>query len=120
MTFPVRGEGDDVPEKSPGKRKRITVIVALAAALLLLAALTGFVIRRSYYPMDGEVRILSKEQGRGFALTVEQGFRAGQKAGRFRLKCTEEQYHEVEIGDIVNCSRTQSALTGRGKVHKFH
>ncbi len=70
--------------------------------------------------MDGEVRILAKDQGRGFTLTVEQGFRDGQKAGRFRLKCTEEQYHEVEIGDIVDCSRKQSALTGRGKVHRFH
>jgi len=109
-----------VQRSEDGRPKRIGRIAVIVAVLVLLAALAGFILQRSYYPMDGEVRILSKEQGHGFALTVEQGFRAGQKAGRFRLKCTEEQYHEVEIGDIVNCSRTQSALTGRGKVHKLH
>ncbi len=103
-----------------GKPKQFGRIAVIVAVLALLAALAGFILQRSYYPMDGEVRILSKEKGRGFTLTVEQGFREGQKAGRFRLKCTEGQYHEVEIGDIVDCSRTQSALTGRGKVHKLH
>ena len=107
-------------EKSPGKRKRITVIGVVAVVLLLLAALIGIVIRRSYYPMDGEVRILAKEVGNGFAVTIQQGFRDGQKQGQFRLKCTEEQFDTVEIGDIVDCSRTQSALTHRGAVHRFH
>ena len=109
-----------VQRSEDGKPKRIGRIAGMVAVLVLLAALAGFALQRSYYPMDGEVRILAKEQGRGFTLTVEQGFHAGQKAGRFRLKCTEEQYHEVEIGDIVDCSRTQSALTGRGKVHTLH
>ena len=105
---------------SPEKRKRVFVIMAAAAVLFLSAALTCFVIQRSYYPMDGEVRILSKEQDNGFTITIEQGFRDGQKSGQFHLKCTEEQYDSVEIGDIVDCSRWQSALTHRGKVHRLH
>ena len=69
--------------------------------------------------MDGEVRILSKKQSNGFTVTIEQGFHDGQKQGQFQLRCTEEQYDSVEIGDIVDCSRTQSALTHRGTVHRF-
>ena len=107
-------------ENSPEKRKRVFVILRVVVVLLLLAALTGIVIRRSYYPMDGEVRIQSKEQSNGFTVTIQQGFRDGQKQGQFRLKCTEEQFDSVEIGDIVDCSRTQSALTHGGKVHRFH
>ena len=115
-----RREADVMTGNSPEKRKRISVIVVVAAVLLLLAALTCFVIWRSYYPMDGEVRIQSKEQSNGFTVTIQQGFRDGQKQGQFRLKCTEEQFDSVEIGDIVDCSRTQSALTHRGAVHRFH
>ena len=107
-------------ENNLGKRKRTTAIVVIVVVLLLLAALTGFVIQRSYYPMDGEVRIQSKEQSNGFTVTIEQGFRDGQKRGEFYLKCTEEQYDSVEIGDIVDCARTQSTLTHKGKVHRFH
>ena len=107
-------------ENNLGKRKRTTAIVVITVVLLLLAALTFFVIQRSYYPMDGEVRIISKEQSNGFAVTIEQGFRDGQKQGQFYLRCTEEQFDSVEIGGIVDCSRTQSALTHRGTVHRFH
>ena len=120
VTFPVRGEGDDVPEKSPGKRKRVFVILRVVVVLLLLAAVTGFVLYRSYYPMDGEVRILAKEHDHGFTITIEQGFREGQKKAQYKLRCTEEQYDSVEIGDIVDCSRYQSALTSKGNVHRFH
>lgn len=120
VTFPVRGEGDDVPEKSPEKRKRVFVILRVVVVLLLLAAVTGFVFYRSYYPMDGEVRILAKEHDHGFTITIEQGFREGQKTAQYKLRCTEEQYDSVEIGDIVDCSRYQSALTSKGNVHRFH
>lgn len=101
-----------------GKTKRFSAMAKVIAVLLLLAALTGFVIYRSYYPMDGEVRILSKEQGGRFTVTIEQSGRAG--TAQFQLKCTEEQFDSVEIGDIVDCSRMQSVLTHRGTVHRFH
>ena len=107
-------------ENSPEKRKRVFVILRVVVVLLLLAAVTGFVLCRSYYPMDGEVRILAKELDHGFTITIEQGFREGQKTAQYKLRCTEEQYDSVEIGDIVDCSRYQSALTSKGNVHRFH
>ena len=110
--------GDNMTENSPEKRKRVFMILRVVVVLLLLAAVIGFVIYRSYYPMDGEVRILSKEQGGRFTVTIEQSGRAG--TAQFQLKCTEEQFDSVEIGDIVDCSRTQSVLTHRGTVHRFH
>ena len=106
-------------ENSPEKRKRVFVILRVVVVLLLLAAVTGFVLYRSYYPMDGEVRILAKELDHGFTITIEQGFREGQKKAQYKLRCTEEQYDSVKIGDIVACFRYQSALTHKGTVCRF-
>ena len=97
---------------------------AICAVLIVLAVLTAarcVCINRSYYPMGGEVTVLSKQTGSGrYYLTVEQGGPEDEGRGRFELECTPEQYHSVDAGDVVKCDRTQSAVTHKGTIHTIY
>ena len=77
-------------------------------------------IQRSYYPMGGEVTILAKQADNyGYYITVEQGKPDDAGWGQFELKCTQEQYEAVDVGDVVKCDREQSIVTNSGTVHKI-
>ena len=73
-----------------------------------------------YYPMGGEVTILAKQADNyGYYITVEQGKPDDAGWGQFELKCTQEQYEAVDVGDVVKCDREQSIVTNSGTVHKI-
>ena len=97
------------------------------ATCILLAVLVGsiaigyFCINRSYYPMGGEVTIISKQENNNrYYITVEQGEPNDRGQEQFELECTPEQYQSVDAGDVIKCDRTQSALTHKGNVHKIY
>ena len=91
--------------------------------LLVIAAMLGciwFWIMNTYYPMGGEVTVLEKGNTVfGYTVTVEQEEPGDAGNGKYRLRCTPEQYEQVEIGQTVDCDRMQSALTREGKVDRF-
>ena len=50
---------------------------------------------------------------------MEQGKPDDAGWGQFELKCTQEQYEAVDVGDVVKCDREQSIVTNSGTVHKI-
>lgn len=64
--------------------------------------------------------ILAKQADNyGYYITVEQGKPDDAGWGQFELKCTQEQYEAVDVGDVVKCDREQSIVTNSGTVHKI-
>lgn len=102
-------------------RKSKLRIAAAIAVLVGLIAIVCFAINRSYYPMGGEVTVISKQASDNrYYITVEQGEPGDRGRGQFELECTQEQYQAVNVGDVIECDRTQSTVTHKGKIHKIH
>ena len=99
------------------KRRKRIIFIVLAVAVIMIS---GFIyVEKSYYPMGGNVSIISKEQGRSYTITAEQGSPNSAGFAQFKLRCSKEQYDSVDVGDIVECDRTQSTLTRKGTVHSI-
>lgn len=100
------------------KKKTICVVLAI---LIGSIAMVYFCINRSYYPMGGEVTIISKQESNNrYYITVEQGEPDDKGREQFELECTPEQYQSVDTGDVIKCDRMQSALTHNGNIHKIY
>lgn len=100
------------------KKRTIYVLLAVFAGLISIVC---FAINRSYYPMGGEVTVISKQANNNkYYITVEQGAPGNAGWGQFELECTPEQYQAVDVGDVIECDRTQSVVTHKGKIHKIH
>lgn len=101
------------------KRKATVGIIAIIILICSIVIFRSIYIQRSYYPMGGEVTILAKQADNyGYYITVEQGKPDDAGWGQFELKCTQEQYEAVDVGDVVKCDREQSIVTNSGTVHK--
>ena len=99
------------------KRKWIVCIIAVVVSVCAIAIF----INQSYYPMGGEVTIVSKEASSDrYYITVEQGEPGNDGWGQFELECSSEQYQSVNVGDVVGCDREQSAITHKGSVHQIY
>ena len=95
---------------------RTNTIIKLMIAAVLCCAFTELYVEHSYYAMGGQVDIVDKTQtNRGYTITIEQP--AGDSTAQFKLRCSEAQYNRVEIGDVAECDRVQSALTHSGVLH---
>lgn len=102
------------------KRKATVGIIAIIILICSIVIFRSIYIQRSYYPMGGEVTILAKQADNyGYYITVEQGKPDDAGWGQFELKCTQEQYEAVDVGDVVKCDREQSIVTNSGTVHKI-
>lgn len=100
------------------KKRTIYVLLAVFVGLISIVC---FAINRSYYPMGGEVTVISKQANNNkYYITVEQGEPGNAGWGQFELECTPEQYQAVDVGDVIECDRTQSVVTHKGKIHKIH
>ena len=89
------------------KRKATVGIIAIIILICSIVIFRSIYIQRSYYPMGG------------YYITVEQGKPDDAGWGQFELKCTQEQYEAVDVGDVVKCDREQSIVTNSGTVHKI-
>jgi len=99
-------------------KKRIVLALILACSAV---ALLSVVVQCTYYPMGGEVSVISKQESwNKYYITIQQGEPNDAGRGQFLLKCTQEQYCSVDTGDIIGCDRYQSGLTHRGTVHRIH
>lgn len=102
------------------KRKATVGIIAIIILICSIVIFRSIYIQRSYYPMGGEVTILAEQADNyGYYITVEQGKPDDAGWGQFELKCTQEQYEAVDVGDVVKCDREQSIVTNSGTVHKI-
>ena len=100
------------------KKRTICVLLTIFAGLIVIVC---FAINSSYYPMGGEVTVISKQANNNkYYITVEQGEPGNAGWGQFELECTPEQYQTVDVGDVIECDRTQSVVTHKGKIHKIH
>ncbi len=94
--------------------------VFLVVALLVVvgggyAAYRMHNVQKSYYPMAGEVTIIDKsESGDAHYIVIEEA-----TGEQFTLSCSESDYNKVNVGDKVNCERSQSIVTHKGEVHKI-
>lgn len=94
--------------------------VLLVVALLILvgggyAAYQMHNVQKSYYPMAGEVTIIDKSQsGDERYIVIEET-----TGEQFTLSCSASDYDGVNVGDKVNCERSQSIVTHKGEVHKI-
>lgn len=99
--------------------KKALILIALVVVIAgSYAAYRAHRIQNSYYPMGGEVTIISKEQTNSACyLVIEEA-----TGEQFTLLCNEGEYEQVSIGDTVNCERSQSILTHKGEIHsiQFH
>ena len=58
-------------------------------------------VQKSYYPMAGEITIIDKsESGSHYYIVIEEA-----TGEQFTLSCSESDYDQVSIGDMVNCER---------------
>lgn len=91
---------------------------------VFLVAVLGFLcyaaLRRSYFPMGGDVVVVDKGTNLfGYYIVVKQGPTLEGESSDFKLSCTREQYDSVDIGETVGIDRTQSAITHGGTVHRI-
>lgn len=105
-----------------------------AIAIFLTAITTGcstaysaatHLVACTYYPMEGEVAVIDKSQDQSeYFLTVLElrglGDLAYTTTYEFVFACEKEDYDSVEIGDVIDCARMQSALTCRGRDLKIY
>lgn len=96
--------------------KKVLLIVAL---LLVVgggyATYRIYNVQKSYYPMAGEVTIIDKSQsGNEHYIVIEEA-----TGEQFTLSCSASDYDGVNVGDKVNCERSQSIMTHKGEVHKI-
>ncbi|MDD6254870.1 MAG: hypothetical protein PUA82_02530 [Eubacteriales bacterium] len=121
-----------------------TYETVILAVILGFSTVLGFQIHRSYiashsyYPMAGECKVIYKytEQTGDFTdyyiiitdliaddnqdIDPDTEAGSGGKQGRpFTLSCTEDQYNQVQAGDIVDCERDQTTTDYSGKVHSI-
>ena len=100
------------------RRRRVRRIILA----VVLAAGGGILLKVSYYPMAGEELVIDKGAtilGQ-YYITIQQGPTRKGKTSNFRLRCTEEQYLSVSVGETVDCGRIQSAITHRGVLHRIY
>ncbi len=99
------------------KKAIVLVMILTCSAAVLLSAC----VQLSYHPMGGEVTVIAKQESWSkYYITIQQGKPNDAGRGQFLLKCTQEQYSSVDIGDVIGCDRYQSALTHRGTVYRIH
>ena len=104
------------------RRRRVRRIILAVVLAALLAAGGGILLKVSYYPMAGENLVIDKGVtifGQ-YYITIQQGPTLTGKTSNFRLRCTEEQYLSVSVGETVDCGRIQSAITHRGVLHRIY
>jgi hypothetical protein len=92
---------------------------ALLVVALLIVVGGGYAayrmhnVQKSDYPMAGEVTIMDKfESGDEHYIVMEES-----TGEQFTLSCSASDYDAVDVGDQVNCERSQSIVTHKGKVH---
>ncbi len=79
-----------------------------------LVAYRACYVQKSYYPMGGEVTIVGKSRsGSRYYIVIDEG-----TGEQFTLSCGGSDYNKVDVGDTVDCERSQSIVTHRGEVHK--
>ena len=98
-------------------KKKAVLILCLVLVAVGIGAYRY--VERSYYPMGGVVSVVSKEAGRTYSITIEQGTPEEAGFDHFKLQCTKEQYDSVSVGDVIKCERSQSVVTHRGTVHRI-
>ena len=104
-----------------GKKARPKPLV-YSFLLLLLGLLCFAVLKSSSYPMGGSVVVTGKGTGifGYYYITVRQGPTLEGTYSDFRLRCTEEQYRSVKIGETIYCDREQSAITRSGVIRRIY
>lgn len=96
-------------------KKVLIGVVALLAVSGICIAQHIYRVQNSYYPMGGEVTVVEKYESRPkYYLVIEEP-----TGEQFTLLCSEEDYNQVNIGDVINCERHQSVMTHKGEVHKI-
>ena len=70
---------------------------------------------KHYYAMGGIVTVVDKDNTdpERCSITIEQDG----VGGRYTVKCTQEQYDAVRVGEEINCERWQSEVNHSGIVH---
>ena len=102
-------------------QKKVCFKLVLCAFLVaVLGFLCYAVLRRSYFPMGGDVVIVDKGTNLfGYYIVVKQGPTLEGESSDFKLSCTKEQYDSVDVGETVGMDRTQSSITHGGTVHSI-
>lgn len=96
-------------------KKVLLVVVLLIVVGGGYAAYRMHNVQKSYYPMAGEVTIIDKSQsGDEHYIVIEEA-----TGEQFTLSCSASDYDGVNVGDKVNCERSQSIVTHKGEVHKI-
>ena len=104
------------------RRRRVLLLFLAVVLAALLAAGGGILLKVSYYPMVGDALVIDKGAtilGQ-YYITIQQGPTRKGETSNFRLRCTEEQYLSVSVGETVDCGRIQSAITHRGVLHRIY
>lgn len=101
------------------RKKLFFCVIVVCIVVLFLAVLIPMrPVKQSYYPMGGQGSVVDKafEDGK-YTIVIQQN---DSMDGPFVLSCTEDQYHSVEIGDLVICVRQQSVANHDGTVHTIY
>lgn len=104
------------------RRVRRVLLICLAVVLAVFLVLAGLAVYKlSCYGSRSDVVVADK--GRSiwghYYITIQEGPTLKGKYKYSWLRCTEEQYLSVEVGETIDCSRTVSGITHRGVLNRI-